>query len=209
MRITAGQVAGGAGGGAGGEGPLWVFGYGSLMWNPEFPVAARRRARLEGWRRSFCMWSIHHRGTPERPGLVLALDEAPGAVCEGVALAVAPGAEAATLARLRARELVSSAYLERRLPVTLEDGAAVEALTYVVDRTHPQYCGGLPPERQAEVIAAAAGRRGPNPEYLDNTVAHLAALGIEDAELARLAERVRALAARGRAGVTAGPHTQS
>ncbi len=89
--------------------PLWVFGYGSLIWNPGFPVAERRLARAPGWRRSFCMRSIHHRGTEADPGLVLALDRADGAACDGVAFRVAPGAEAQTLADLRERELISSA----------------------------------------------------------------------------------------------------
>ncbi|MCU0910483.1 MAG: gamma-glutamylcyclotransferase [Rhodobacteraceae bacterium] len=173
---------------------FWVFGYASLLWNPGFPVAERRRARLEGWHRTFCMWSIHHRGTPERPGLVLALDEAEGAVCHGVALRVAQGAEDETLAYLRERELVSSAYLERRLPVIFDDGGArAEALAYVVDRSHGQYCGGLALERQAQVIAAATGGRGPNPDYLFNTADHLRELGVEDHDLAWLVRRVRAL----------------
>ena len=94
------------------EGPLWVFGYGSLIWDPGFPVVERRIARVDGWHRSFCMRSIHHRGTPDAPGLVLALDRADGATCTGVAFRVAAGAEAATLTALRERELVSSAYLE-------------------------------------------------------------------------------------------------
>lgn len=86
---------------------MWVFGYGSLIWHPGFPVAERRIARLTGWHRSFCMRSIHHRGTEEAPGLVLALDRAEGAVCDGVAFRVSPGAEEHTLAELRERELVS------------------------------------------------------------------------------------------------------
>jgi cation transport protein ChaC len=177
---------------------LWVFGYASLMWDPGFPVAERRLARLDGWHRSFCMWSIHHRGTPERPGLVLALDRAEGAACHGVALRVSPGNEAATLDYLRDRELISAAYFETRARVAFEDaGGAAEAVTYVVDPAHPQYCGGLPLERQARVIAAATGGRGPNTEYLWNTAAHLAELGIEDPDLAWLAARVRVLAAGG------------
>ena len=83
------------------HGPLWVFAYGSLLWNPEFPIAERRIARVSGWHRSFCMRSIHHRGTEADPGLVLALDEMAGAHCDGLALRVAPGAEAETLAALR------------------------------------------------------------------------------------------------------------
>jgi cation transport protein ChaC len=170
---------------------LWVFGYGSLIWDPGFPVAERRLARLRGWRRSFCMRSVHHRGTAEAPGLVLALDRDPGAWCEGLALRVAAGAEAATLAALRERELVSSAYLEEWLEV--EADGRLTALTYVIDRAHAQYCGGLAPEDQARIIARAAGGRGPNRDYLFATAAHLADLGIADAGLEWLAARVRAL----------------
>lgn len=174
--------------------PMWVFGYGSLMWDPGFAFAERRLARLEGFHRSFCMRSIHHRGTPEAPGLVLALDAARGAACHGVAYAVAPDAAEATLDYLRARELISSAYLETRQAVRLADGAEVVAVTFVIDRAHGQYCGGLPLEEQAGIIARAVGGRGPNTEYLWNTAAHLIELGIEDAELSWLAERVRSLA---------------
>lgn len=172
--------------------PLWVFGYGSLIWDPGFPVAERRLARLDGWHRSFCMRSIHHRGTPERPGLVLALDRAEGASCAGLAFRVAPGEEAATLAALRERELVSSAYLEEVLRVETADGA-LDALTYVIDPDHAQYCGGLPLEEQAAIIARATGGRGANRDYLWSTAAHLADLGIADPDLEWLAARVRDL----------------
>lgn len=172
---------------------MWVFGYGSLIWNPEFPVAERQIARLHGWRRSFCMWSIHHRGTEVDPGLVLALDQGAGH-CDGVAFRVAPGAEVATLAALRERELISSAYLERRLPVTLADGSTKEALAYVIDPEHVQYCGALTLDQQAAVIAQAVGGRGPNRDYLYATAEHLAELGIEDADLSHLAAQVRGMA---------------
>ena len=125
---------------------MWVFGYGSLIWHPGFPVAERQVARLAGWHRSFCMRSIHHRGTVESPGLVLALDRAEGAHCDGVAFRVEPGAEEETLAALRERELVSSAYLEDHLDLALQDGRQVTALCYVIDPHHAQYCGGLPLE---------------------------------------------------------------
>jgi len=170
---------------------LWVFGYGSLIWHPGFPVAEQAVARLDGWHRSFCMRSIHHRGTVEAPGLVLALDRAEGAHCDGVAFRVEPGAEAATLAALRERELVSSAYLEEVLPVALADGRGVAALAYVIDPDHGQYCGGLALEEQARIIAQAVGGRGPNRDYLWSTAAHLAELGIGDGDLDWLARRVR------------------
>ena len=170
---------------------MWVFGYGSLMWNPGFAAADRLRARLPGYSRSFCMRSIHHRGTPESPGLVLALDRQEGHVCEGVALRVREGQEDAVLSYLRERELVSSAYLERQLQVILADGRIEEAVAYVVDTDHVQYCGGLDLEEQARIIAVASGGMGPNHEYLLNTVDHLSEIGIHDPELSWLAMRVR------------------
>ncbi len=173
---------------------MWVFGYGSLLWNPGFEVAERAVATLPGYARSFCMRSIHHRGTQERPGLVLALDPQPHAACTGVALAVAQGQEEATLEYLRARELISSAYVEKTLPVDLQGGRQVTAVTYVIDADHVQYCGGLPLEEQAQIIARAVGGRGPNTEYLYNTVAHLLEIGLRDPDLEWLRARVRDLA---------------
>lgn len=170
---------------------MWVFGYGSLLWNPGFPVAEQALARLPDWHRSFCMRSIHHRGTDENPGLVLALDAAVGSVCNGLALKVESGHEDATLEYLRERELVSSAYLERMLTLELADGHQVEAVAYVIDPDHVQYCGGLPLEEQAQIIAHAVGGRGPNTEYLYNTASHLSELGIGDPDLEWLCDRVR------------------
>ena len=175
---------------------LWVFGYGSLVWDPGFPVAETRLACLHGWRRSFCMTSIHHRGTPEAPGLVLALDRVADALCHGVAFRVAAADAAATLAYLRDRELVSSAYLETRQSVTLDCGQILaDVLTYVIDPDHPQYCQ-WPLERQAQIIAHATGGRGPNDAYLENTAQHLRALGLPDPDLDWLVARVREIKAR-------------
>ncbi|XDA99331.1 gamma-glutamylcyclotransferase [Sulfitobacter sp. LCG007] len=174
---------------------MWVFGYGSLLWNPGFPVAAAVVARLPGYARSFCMRSIHHRGTETEPGLVLALDEDAGHVCEGVALAVEEGHEASTLDYLRERELISSAYVECERDIDLADGRRVRALVYVINRDHVQYCGGLPLEEQAEIIARARGGMGPNAEYLFNTAAHLSQIGLHDPDLEWLSSRVRALVA--------------
>ncbi len=173
---------------------VWVFGYGSLLWNPGFPVAQSKRATLMDYARSFCMSSIHHRGTEEKPGLVLALDEQQGAHCKGLALAVEAGHEDRTLDELRERELISSAYVERMLDVHLEGGEVVNAVTYVIDPHHVQYCGGMPLEDQANIIAHAVGGRGPNTEYLYNTAEHLAEIGLRDPDLEWLAQRVRSLA---------------
>ena len=172
---------------------MWVFGYGSLLWKPGFDVAERVRARLPGYARTFCMRSIHHRGTEAKPGLVLALDAVEGHACEGVALRAMPGQESDVLAYLRERELISSAYLERRLQVILADGRVEEALVFVVDPDHVQYCGGLDLEEQALIIASAQGGMGPNHEYLFNTAEHLAEIGIHDPELSWLSRRVRML----------------
>lgn len=171
---------------------FWVFGYGSLLWDPGFVPLEAVVAVLDGYHRSFCMLSIHHRGTQTAPGLVLALDAQAPARCTGVAFRVPGGAAAAVLAGLRARELISSAYLERQVGVTLTDGRSIQALAYVIDPAHPQYCRfGL--EAQAQMIARAIGGRGPNTDYLFNTAAHLKQLGIADADLDWLVRRVRDL----------------
>ena len=115
------------------------------MWQPGFEYDERIIARLAGYARTFCMRSIHHRGTPEDPGLVLALDAVDEALCDGLALRVAAGEEISTLEYLRERELISSAYLEQTVAIGLQDGRKVQAVTFVVDTDHVQYCQGLPP----------------------------------------------------------------
>ncbi|WP_170466796.1 gamma-glutamylcyclotransferase [Ruegeria arenilitoris] len=172
---------------------MWVFGYGSLLWNPGFPVVRSEHATLHGYARSFCMSSIHHRGTEDHPGLVLALDEQVDAHCKGLALAVEAGHEDRTLHELRERELISSAYVEKMLDVQLASGEVVNAVTYVIDADHVQYCGGMPLEEQAQIIAHAVGGRGPNTEYLYNTAEHLAEIDLRDPDLEWLAQRVRAI----------------
>lgn len=171
----------------------WVFAYGSLMWDPGVPVAERVLARLPGWQRSFCLLSICHRGTPETPGLVLGLDQAEGAECRGVALGIAAADWDEAIAAIRERELVTEAYREAEVEVTAEDGRRLPAVTYVMRREHRQYAGGLCLDEQAAMIAAAAGGRGPNVDYLQNFVAHLSALGLADPDFDDLARRVLAL----------------
>ena len=165
---------------------MWVFGYGSLMWRPGFPHARAVRARVTGYHRGFCIYSMHHRGTEARPGLVLGLDR--GGVCEGMAFLVPPDAIAATLAYLREREQVSGVYRETYLPLTLEEGARPEVLglAYVVERAHPSYAGTLPLPTEADLIRGARGISGTNLDYLINTLAHLAELGIRERRLERL-----------------------
>ena len=174
------------------ENGFWVFGYGSLIWHPEFIYSQKHIATLDGYARSFCMRSIHHRGSEEKPGLVLALDEHTGADCKGVAFFIEAEHAKQAITDLRERELVSSAYLEVILPITLDTGETVEAVSYIINRDHVQYCGGMPLEEQAQIISYAVGGRGPNTEYLYNTCACLDELGLDDADLAFLQTRVRA-----------------
>lgn len=169
---------------------FWVFGYGSLMWNPGFEVEERVLAELAGYRRAFCMRSVVYRGTPEAPGLVLALDAADTS-CRGVAYRVTAARSAETLDYLRDRELVSSAYLEALEWLQFDDGRREQALVYVINRAHDQYCGHIAPEEQAEIIARASGPAGTNRDYLFNTVQALEGLEIEDKPLQSLAEAVR------------------
>lgn len=173
---------------------LWIFGYGSLMWDPGFTFVERQNARAKGWRRSFCMSSIHYRGTAQSPGLVLALDESQSDHCDGVGFRVAPERAAETLAILRERELISYAYHEVRLPISLADGACVQAITYVINRDGEQYFPDPELKHQAAIIARARGTKGPNRDYLFATVDHLQTMGIDDPDLCLLADLVRAIA---------------
>lgn len=173
----------------------WVFAYGSLMWSPEMPVAETVTARLDGFARSFCLLSVRHRGTPETPGLVLGLEETAGAHCTGLAFHVGAADWGASLAALRERELVTAAYREQVVPLALADGRRVEAMAYVMRLDHAQHVSGLSLDQQAEIIARARGGRGSNADYLFSTVAQLDRLGMPDADLGRLADRVRVLLA--------------
>ena len=176
---------------------LWLFAYGSLMWRPGFPHAEARRARLTGYRRAYCIYSVHHRGRPERMGMVLGLDR--GGACAGVAYRIAAADVAAARAYLRARELVNGVYREALLPIELAHapgGAPVEAmaLAFIVERAHPSYAGRLPPLLQARLIRGASGLSGANLDYLVSTVRHLIDLGIRERELERLVNMIGPLA---------------
>lgn len=162
-------------------GPLWVFAYGSLMWEPNFPCADVRAALLSGYHRSLCILSIRNRGTEARPGLVLGLDR--GGSCTGRALRVAPGHHRATLAYLEDREMATSCYRPKLLPVRLDGGERVLALAFVADPRHRQYVGTLPAEEAAALVRQGRGSYGNSLDYLRNVVAHLDAIGIGDGPL--------------------------
>ena len=169
-----------------GPGDLWLFAYGSLIWNPDLDFAERRLATLRGWHRRFCIWQRRWRGTSERPGLMLALDR--GGSCRGVVYRIAaPIGE--KIMRVWERETIGDAYRPRRLPVDTE-GGPVTALTFVINRDGPRYAGRLKDEEIAGYIANACGNIGPSAAYLLDTVAHLEALGIHDRHLWRMQELV-------------------
>ena len=180
-------------------GDFWVFGYGSLIWRPGFAHVETQRARLHGYRRSLCVYSFVHRGTRERPGLVLGLDR--GGSCVGLAFRVPGDLRDEVMAYLRERELVTNVYVERMLSIRLNkgggengrgktDGEMVSAIAYVVDRSHEQYAGALDAADAATVVRGAIGQSGKNEDYVSSTLEHLEALGIRDHWLEEVAERI-------------------
>lgn len=177
---------------------FWVFGYGSLMWDPGFQPVETVKARLTGYARKFCLRSTRYRGTEESPGLVLGLDEDRRAICSGLAMRIPEDRHDEIMDYLRERELDTGAYREMVLPLVLEDGRRIEAVAYVMQRDHWQYAGGLCVREQAQIIAHAAGGRGPNADYLFNTARHLAEIGLADEALDQLSDDVRRLLAEKR-----------
>src|SRR5947199_4787652 len=171
---------------------LWVFAYGSLMWRPEFRFVERVEARLVGAHRALCVYSFVHRGTPERPGLVLGL--ARGGPCSGTAYRVAAAECARTIAYLRAREQVTYVYRECPRPIWLkrEPEQRVPALCYMVDREHGQYAGRLTLEQQLHHVRQGHGQSGANRDYVIATVGALEQLGYRETALHRIAELLTA-----------------
>jgi len=169
----------------------WVFGYGSLMWRPGFSFLERQPARLHGRRRAFCIYSVHHRGTYQRPGLVLGL--APGGSVRGFAYRVSAADWPEVYAYLREREQPTETYFEAEAEVRLADGRRVPALIFLSDFAHQQWAGNLTLEEQAMMIAGASGLSGPNIDYLRDLVMHLHEEGIADAGMERLLTMVEEL----------------
>ena len=169
----------------------WVFAYGSLMWRPGFAFLERRHARLVGAHRALCVFSFVHRGTPERPGLVLGLDH--GGNCRGIAYRVAAGKWAETIDYLRAREQVTLVYREawRRVWLDNDPQQSVHALGYMVDRGHRQYAGRLTLAEQLHYVRQGHGRSGACRDYVLAAVKELEALGCRDADLHTLGERLK------------------
>ncbi|MFM8821312.1 MAG: gamma-glutamylcyclotransferase [Phenylobacterium sp.] len=171
----------------------WVFGYGSLMWRPGFTWAERQSAILQGRRRAFCIYSVHHRGTPERPGLVLGLVQ--GGSVRGAAYRVPGTLWPEVHAYLREREQPTETYVEAEVNVRLGSGERVSCLTFLSDTRHPQWAGSLTSEVQARLIAGAGGLSGRNIDYLSDLVAHLREAGVRDRGMEALLARVTAIEA--------------
>lgn len=172
---------------------VWIFGYGSLMWNPCIHYAERQAGLIHGYHRSFCLQSPTGRGTPECPGLMLALK--PGGSCRGIAYRIDHDLADAELDVVWNREMVSGAYRPRILPVRTAVGRR-RAVVFVINRHHPRYLPVLSLEESAATIAKASGWLGSCADYLFNTVAHLDELGIGDSHMHELMRRVVAHQAR-------------
>jgi glutathione-specific gamma-glutamylcyclotransferase len=172
---------------------IWIFGYGSLMWDPGFAYGEAQPALLRGYHRRFCVYSRHYRGTPERPGLVLGLDR--GGACRGVAFRVPAADVAPALHYLWEREMSAYTYRLKELPVRLDRGS-IAAYAFVVDRGNPNYTGQLSLDDTARLILQGVGGRGSCRQYLEKTVEELRKLGLVDGVLHQLEAKVRDLAAR-------------
>ncbi len=173
------------------ENGRWVFGYGSLMWRPGFGFVERSDAVLHGLRRAFCIYSVHHRGSYERPGLVLGLTA--GGLVRGVAYRVAEVDWPTVYAYLCEREQPTETYEEAFVGVELADGRTVNALTFLSDRSHPQWAGDLDLDVQARLIAGAVGLSGRNIDYLRDLVLHLREAGAGDENMETLLAQVERL----------------
>jgi cation transport protein ChaC len=169
---------------------FWVFGYGSLMWRPDFPFEESRGALLRGAHRALCVYSWHHRGTKDRPGLVLGLDR--GGSCRGIAFRVAGAHRDQVMAQLRERELITDIYREVLRPVVLlPERTTVAAVAFVINRASRQYAGALSRADLLAHVMGNAGRSGRNEAYVVSTAQRLASLGIRDPTLEWLAAEIR------------------
>jgi cation transport protein ChaC len=174
-----------------GDGEIWLFGYGSLMWNPCIHYLDRQSALLRGFHRNFCLHAPTGRGSPEKPGLMLALKN--GGSCRGIAYRIDPAVAEHELSIVWNREMVSGAYQPKLLKL-LTPQAEIKAITFVVNRQHPRFVPSIEQQQAARLIAQAEGWLGSCDEYLFSTVDHLDELGVVDGpmhELKRLVEKIQ------------------
>lgn len=170
----------------------WVFGYGSLMWRPGFPFVDQAPATLDSYHRAACIFSHHHRGTPDNPGLVLGLDR--GGSCDGIAFRIDVNKKSQIIDYLHERELIGYAYTPALVSINVRGNTQL-AYTFVADTDHQHYAGSLEINRAAEIIMRAQGASGLNRDYLINTVEKLEAEGFAEPELTELLHKVRFLTA--------------
>jgi cation transport protein ChaC len=173
------------------KGEFWVFGYASLMWSPCFPYEAKAPGRAHGYHRALCILSTRYRGTRRRPGLVMGLCQ--GGSCWGVAFRIHRRNVLRTLRRLWAREMPRRVYDPRLVVVRLRGGRTVKALAFVADPTHSSYVGELDLHRRARLVAQGIGVRGPNIDYIQNTLDHMHDVGVRDPHLERVLHAALAL----------------
>ncbi len=167
----------------GGKSDLWVFGYASLIWRPDFEVAEHRAAKVHGWHRALKMWSRVNRGTPEVPGLVFALLS--GGSCHGMVLRVHRKDADEVLQKLWLREMVTGVYDPRWLPCTTPRGP-VNALAFTLSRKSTNFTGELAHEHYRHIFSTAQGRYGSTLDYARQTLQSLQQHGIDDVALKRL-----------------------
>ena len=178
------------------EGDLWVFGYGSLIWNPGFEYLETHRAQIFGYHRALCVWSWVHRGTRDAPGLVMGMDI--GGSCIGQAYRISEDQKHDVADYLYRREMVTPVYVPLLKPVRLlgtapaTSGRSVTALTFGIDRRNPQYAGKLSVDEAYKTASVSKGRSGENPEYVISAQTHLAEMGIRDHWLKDLADKLKA-----------------
>lgn len=170
-------------------GDIWVFGYGSLIWNPAFHYAEKVIGRVHGYHRRFCLWTQLGRGTAENPGMVLALEQ--GGSCSGLAFRIAPENIEEEFDVIWRREMVSGAYRPKWMTIRSLDGRHLSGVTFVINHDHPRYAGSVDEATRIKAIATASGPLGRCCDYLFNTVDHLQELGVADKQLARLCQQVR------------------
>ena len=175
--------------------PMWVFGFGSLMWNPCFDYEIKTAAVLKGYDRKFHIWTTRARGTPNNPGLGLCLEDCAGA-CRGVAFRLVEGDVEAAWERLWEREMGSGIYRPVWVSLESEDHDRIVALTFVVNREHPHYAGPMPSERMADIMAGAKGSYGLCRDYLAGTIEEMRKLDVSDSDLEELLSRVDAVEGR-------------
>ncbi|MEN0087440.1 MAG: gamma-glutamylcyclotransferase [Pseudomonadota bacterium] len=174
---------------------MWVFGYGSLMWRPGFEYVEAKHAKLHGLHRRLCIYSHVHRGTPQRPGLVLGLDK--GGSCQGMVFRVERAMQTEVLAYLREREMMNGVYYEAMRRVRCDDGSTVKALCYCAVRDHVQFAPVIGMDATIRQVHGAVGQSGRNEDYVLSTVEKIQAMGARDRELERVANALRKVIAVG------------